>query len=142
MDKAILEWICGSQLYQRFVHTEKLAEKLIITDPVVTRLWLIVLFFSPSFSCIHSSYRSFQTARRKSTFTDIRDTYLALLWNYLSYRYGDDGTVRIYSNLIFAFMKMQSIAFDIGVQMQIRPELMNIYQSVDQFLTRSIRHDQ
>lgn len=139
MDKATLEWICGSDLYQRFLQVENLSVKLMITDPVVTRLWLIILFFSPSFSCVHPSNRTLPTTRSKRTFTNIRDAYLTLLWNYLLHRYGHDESVRIYTNLTFVFMKMQSITFDIGIEMQIRSDLMTIYQSIDHYLTQSIR---
>ena len=139
MDKRTVQWICGPQLYEEFLHVENLAEKSVITDPVVTRLWLLILFFTPSLSCVHSFHRSSRIIRTRNIFTDIRNTYVALLWNYLLHRYGHIEAVRIYVNLITIYMKMQGIAFKIGVQIQTRPELMSIYQTIDQFLTRNIR---
>jgi hypothetical protein len=115
--------MCGPELFERFVRTEKLAEKSLIADPIITRLWLIVLFFSSSLYCVYDKDASLKVPKKKVATTWIQSAYVTLLWNYLLHRHGYLGAVHIFSNLIHVFLKMQHVGSDIGIQVRTRADV-------------------
>jgi len=133
--------MCGPELYEQSVRTQNLAEKLLVNDPTITRLGIIILFFSSSLFCLYDSNIPLKIPKKRRAVNDIQNAYITLLWNYLLHRYGNLSAVQIYSNLIHVFLKMQSVGFDIGIRMRTRNELMIIYQTTDQLLTRDIRNN-
>src|SRR4051812_1287992 len=101
----------GSQLYKQFVQAEQLAEKLWIADPVVTRLWIIILFFSTPLHYHDDCPTPTPILKKKLPLYQIQNGYVTLLWKYLLHRHGLMESARIYSNLVHVYMKMQSVGF-------------------------------
>jgi hypothetical protein len=138
-DKSTWESICGPELFENFVRTENLAEKLLIADPIITRLSLVILFFSSSILCYDDSYTPVKIPKKKTRIMEIQNAYAALLWNYLSHRYGNLGAIQIYSDLIHVFLKMQRVGFGIGTRVRTKNELLITHKTISQFLTLDIR---
>ncbi|CAF1026636.1 unnamed protein product [Rotaria magnacalcarata] len=138
-DNATWALICGPQLYEQFAYTKQLAERSLIADPIITRLWMVVLFFSTSLFCLYDSYQFIKIPKKKTAIIDIQNIYATLLWKYLSNRHGYDGAVRIYSKLINVYLRMQRVGFEIGVQVRTRSELLVTYETLNQILTLDIR---
>ncbi|CAF1388192.1 unnamed protein product [Rotaria sordida] len=141
LEKATWELICGPQLFEEFNRTAKLVERSLITDPIIIRLWLVVLFFSSSLFCLYDNYLLLKIPKKKTAIIDIQNIYATLLWKYLLYRHGYFGAVQIYSNLIHTYLQMQRIGFEIGVQVRTRNELLITYETLNQILTFDIRNN-
>ncbi|CAF2397904.1 unnamed protein product [Rotaria sp. Silwood2] len=140
--KSIMEFICGPELYKQFAHIENLAEKLMIADPIITRLWIIVLFFStPLFSYYDSKSKKIKV-KKKLPFIDIQNTYATLLWIYLLYRHGPLESVRIYSNVIRIFLNMLRVGIDIHMRLRMEKYLISIDTTLDELVQLDINTDQ
>ncbi|UJR21642.1 hypothetical protein I4U23_024719 [Adineta vaga] len=138
-DASTWRFICGDELYEQFVYIENLAEQKLITDPVITRLWMVVLYFSSSLFCLYDVRPTFKIPKKKTAIRVIQDAYVILLWNYLLHRYGDLNAVQIYSNLILVYLKMQRVGFDIGLRVRTRHELTDTHKVLNQLLTLDIK---
>ena len=66
--------------------------------------------------------KSIKIPKKKTSILEIQNAYVTLLWNYLLHRYGAVGAVKVYSNLIHVYLKMQTVVFHIGVQVRTRNE--------------------
>ena len=109
-----------------------------INDPVVTRLWLIILFFSSPLQCSNDRILSNVPFERKLIFNRIQESYVILLWNYLVHRHGDVDAVRIFFNLTRIFLQMQCFFDKVDAQIQMRADLLPL----DQILSRASFFDQ
>ncbi len=136
-----MQLICGPELYVQFVRIENLAKKLLINDPTITRLWIIILFFSSSLFCSYDSNITLKIPKKRRSVNDIQNAYITLLWNYLLHRYGNLSAVQIYSNLIYVYLKIQRVGSDIGIRIRTQNELMTIYQTTNQLLAHDIRNN-
>jgi hypothetical protein len=134
--------MCGPEYYEQFDSTERLAEKKLIADPIITRLLLVILFFSSSLFCLYDSSVSLKVPKKKTCILEIQNGYATLLWNYLSHRYGYVGAVQVYSNLIHVYLKMQRVGFEIGVQIRTRSELLITHETLNQIAALEIRDSQ
>ncbi|CAF3122118.1 unnamed protein product [Rotaria sp. Silwood2] len=139
LERATWELICGPQLFAEFSRTTKVAERLLITDPVVIRLWLVVLFFSSSLFCLYDNYLVLKIPKKKTAIIEIQNIYATLLWKYLLHRHGNFSAVQIYSNLIHTYLQMQRVGFEIGIQVRTRNELLITYETLNQILALDIR---
>lgn len=134
-DHSTWRFICGEKLYEKFLWIEDLSDKLLITDPIIIRLWIIILFFSTSLSCLYEkSCPTREYSKEKTSLFSIQNTYVELLWKYLLHRYRYENAVRIYSNLTNLYLKMQHIGFAIGVQVRHRSELIDIHRKMNQLV--------
>jgi hypothetical protein len=134
--------MCGPELYKQFAHTEKLAEKLWIADPIVTRIWLVTLFFSTPLFSYYDPMSSITKIKKKFSFIDIQNAYVLLLWKYLLNRHGYMESVRIYSNLIHVFLHMLRIGIDINIRLRTQKEFMLVHETLDQLSILDINHAQ
>jgi hypothetical protein len=135
--------MCGPELYKQFTDTQELAVKSIITDPIVTRGWIVTLFFStPLFSYYDPMSPSIIKMKEKLPFIDIQNAYVTLLWKYLLHRHGYMESVRIYSNLVHVFLHMLRIGIDINIRMRTQKELMVTHKTLDQLATLDINNAQ
>ncbi|CAF3742226.1 unnamed protein product [Rotaria sp. Silwood1] len=139
LEKATWELICGPQLFREFSRTANLAEKSLITDPIIIRLWLVVLFFSSSLFCLYDNYIFLKIPKKKTAIIEIQNIYATLLWKYLLHRHGNFGAVQIFSNLMHTYLQMQRVGFEIGIQIRTRNELLVTYETLNQILTLDIR---
>jgi hypothetical protein len=136
------ESICGPQLYQQFIQAERLAEKLWISDPVITRLWIIVLFFSTPLHYYYDCQTSTPILKKKRVLCQAQNGYVNLLWKYLLHRHGLMESVRIFSNLICVYLKMQSVGYGIHVQLRTRKELVSTHDTLNKLITLDINENQ
>jgi hypothetical protein len=130
--------MCGPHLYEQFDQAEKLAEKLWITDSVVTRLFVVVLFFSTPLHYHDDCPTSTPILKKNVRVSQVQNAYISLLWKYLLYRHGYVESIRIYSNLIHVYMKMQRVGFGIYTHLRTQAELMSTHETLNQLVTLSI----
>jgi hypothetical protein len=133
------ELLCGRELYKQFQYIENLSEKLIIADPIVTRLWLVTLFFStPLFSYYDPKLPVIKT-KKKLPSIDIQNAYVTLLWKYLLYRHGYMESVRIYSNLIQVYLHMLRVGIEINLRFRAHMDLKMIHETLEKIATIDIQ---
>lgn len=131
--------ICGPELYNEFIHIEKLGEKLIITDPIVTRLWLITLFFSSSLFSYYDPQIPMNKMKKKlSSSIEIQNAYASLLWKYLLYRHGYMESVRIFSNLNQAYLQMLRVGLDINMRVRTQMDFRIANAKLEQLTTLNV----
>jgi hypothetical protein len=134
--------MCGPQLYTEFIQAEQLGENLWINDPVVTRLWIIVLFFSTPLHYHDDGPIPTSILKKKLPLRQTQNAYVTLLWKYLLYRHGDVESIRIYSNLVHVYMKMQSVGFGIYLQLRSKQDLLSTHETLNKLVTVDINEDQ
>jgi hypothetical protein len=120
-------------LYLEYIRTKNQAGSLLITDPVATRLWLLILFFSSSLHCYEDASLPELPASKHIALNRIQNSYVLLLWNYLLHRHGHIDCVRIFSNLIRIYLQMQRISQAVNAQLRTRDDL----RALNQALTRA-----
>jgi hypothetical protein len=125
-------------MYKQMSHVEELAEKLWIADPIVTRLWIIVLFFSTCLFSCYDSKSSMVKMKKKSPFIVIQNDYVTLLWKYLLNRHGYMESARIYSNLISVYLNMLRIGLSVYIRYQTEKEYGVVQAKFDQLITLNI----
>ncbi|CAF1135369.1 unnamed protein product [Rotaria sordida] len=140
--KSIWEFICGPELYKQFAHIEKVAEKSMIADPIITRLWIIVLFFSTPLFSDYDSQSTTIKVKKNLSFIDIQNIYATLMWKYLLYRHGPMEAVRIYSNLILIFLNMLRVEISIHIRLQMEKDLAPLDKALDELVKLDINADQ
>ncbi len=109
--------------------TRNRAEQILIADPVVTRLWLLVLFFSTPLNCYYDHSLPEISENRRIAVMEIQHSYATLLWNYLVHRHGDIDAIRIFSNLNGIYLRMQRISQAVNAQIRTRNELSTLHEA-------------
>ncbi len=122
----------GSSLFPEFVETRNRAEQILIADPVVTRLWLLVLFFSTPLNCYLDHSLPVISENRRIAMMEIQHSYVTLLWNYLSHRHGDMDAIRIISNLNGIYLRMQRISQAVNAEIRTRNDLSILHETFNQ----------
>ena len=115
--------VCGPDLYVEFRHVQKMCDEQLVADPVITRLWIITLFFSTPLHYHNDSYIVTPLVKRKRSVFNIQTAYVTLLWKYLLCRHEEMGAVRIFSNLIRVYLKMQQVGYGMYLNLRSRQEL-------------------
>jgi len=134
--------MCGPDLYEQFTHTQELAKILIIADPIVTRLWLVILFFSTPLYSYYDPQSSIIKVKKTMSFIDIQNAYVTLLWKYLLHRHGFIESVRIYSNLVHVFLHMLRVGIEIDIRLRTQQEFFVTHTTLDQLVELDINHAQ
>ncbi|CAF1961849.1 unnamed protein product [Rotaria magnacalcarata] len=132
MDNAATEFIFGKILFDDFVQIKKKAKSVLIADPVVTRLWLITLFFSTPLLCLYDRSLPNISKENRLDINKIQNSFTTLLWNYLSHRHGCFDAIRIFSNLIYIYLQMQRISQAMNHEVQMRNDLVDMNQAFNQ----------
>lgn len=128
LDDISSEYILGSSLFAEFLEMRNRAAQILITDPVVTRLWLLILFFSTPLNCYYDQ-SSPEISVRSKTIIDIQNSYVTLLWNYLLHRHNSLDAIRIFSNLNGIYLRMQRISQAINTEIRTRNDLFALHQA-------------
>jgi hypothetical protein len=134
--------MCGPDLYEQFSHAQELAKILIIADPIVTRLWLVTLFFSTPLYSYYDPQSSIIKVKKTVSFIDIQNGYVTLLWKYLLHRHGFMESVRIYSNLVHVFLHMLRVGIEIDIRLRTQQEFFVTHTTLDQLAELDINHAQ
>ncbi len=134
--------MCGPDLYEQFTHAQELAKILIIADPIVTRLWLVTLFFSTPLYSYYDPQSSIIKMKKTVSFIDIQNSYVTLLWKYLLHRHGFMESVRIYSNLVHVFLHMLRVGIEIDIRLRTQQEFFVTHTTLDQLAELDINHAQ
>ncbi|CAF1094896.1 unnamed protein product [Adineta steineri] len=130
-DNLSAKYVCGNDLFSELVNTKHRAEQILITDPVVTRLWLLILFFSTPLHCYYNNSLPEISLNQRIALVEIQHSYINLLWNYLSHRHGDIEVIRIFSNLTSVYLSMQRISQAINTIIRTRDDLSTLNESFD-----------
>ena len=130
--------MCGSQLYEQFVQAEKLAETSWIADPIITRLWFIVLFFSTPLHYHDDCSTTTPILKKKFPVRQVQNAYTTLLWKYLIHRHGQMESIRIYSNLVHVYIKMQTVGFGIYNHLRTQRDLVPTHETLNKLVTLNI----
>ncbi len=116
-----------------------MSEKLIIADPIVTRLWLVTLLFSTPLFAYYDLQSSAIKIKKKLPSIDIQNAYITLLWKYLLYRHGYMESVRIYSNLIQAYLHMLRVGISINLRFRTQRDLKMTHAALEKIATFDIQ---
>ncbi len=130
--------MCGSELYKDFSRTEELAQRLMVADPIVTRVWIIILFFSTPLFAYYDPKPSILKKKKKMPPIDTQHAYATLLWKYLTHRHGFMESVRIYSNLVHVFLNMLRVGVGINIRMRTDQGFVSTHETLDQLATIDI----
>ncbi|UJR27533.1 hypothetical protein I4U23_008816 [Adineta vaga] len=136
--KTTWQLMCGSQLYEFFHQAEILAETKWVTDPIVTRLFVVILFFSTPLHYHDNCATPTKILKKKQPLIQIQNAYATLLWKYLLYRYDMMGAVRIFSNLVNVYIKMQTVGFGIYTQLATQKNLIPTNETLNKLVTLDI----
>ncbi|CAF1537328.1 unnamed protein product, partial [Adineta steineri] len=134
--------VCGIQLYEEFDKAERMAEKSWTTDPIVTRLFVIILFFSTPLHYHDDSPTPTKLLKKKQAILQTQNGYITLLWKYLTYRYGSAGSIRIYLNLVHVYMKMQQVGYGVYTQLRTQKDLVPTHETLNKLVTLDINDTQ
>ncbi|CAF4136651.1 unnamed protein product, partial [Adineta steineri] len=130
--------VCGAQLYEEFDKAERMAEKSWTTDPIVARLFIIILFFSTPLHYHDDSPTPTKILKKKQAILQTQNGYITLLWKYLTHRYGSEGSVRIYLNLVHVYMKMQEVGYGMYMQLTTQKDLVPTHETLSKLVTLDI----
>lgn len=125
------EFICGPLLYFEYVNIKNEASSTLITDPVVTRLWLLILFFSTPLYCYFDLSLPKISIERQKSLNYVQNSYVSLLWNYLLQRHGFSESMRIFVNLIRIYLRMQRLAQAVNIGVRTRTDLTSLNESLN-----------
>ncbi|CAF4214206.1 unnamed protein product, partial [Adineta steineri] len=64
------------------------------------------------------------------------------LWKYLTYRYGSEGSIRIYLNLVHVYMKMQQVGYGVYTQLRTQEDLVPTHETLNKLVTLDINDTQ
>lgn len=112
-----------------------------VTDPIVTRLWIIVLFFSTPLHYHQDCPTPTPLLKKKLPVYRAQNAYVTLLWKYLLHRYGDVECIRMYSNLIYVYMKMQTVGYDMHTHLRTQQELLPTHETLNKLVTVDINEN-
>ena len=126
-----MHYVCGDTLYAELLQTRHRIEQSVIGDPVVTRLWLLILFLSPRLHCHYDSSRRDAVSEPMPATLRLQHSYLHLLMNYLIYRHTHVGAVRILINLNGIFLRIQRVSEAIDRQIRVRKDLFGLHDALD-----------
>ena len=129
-----MKYVCGSDLYAEFLQIKERMEQFVINDPIVTRLWLLILFLSSPLHYRQESTISDLPIERKSLIFDLQQTYVTLLWKYLCYRHNNQGANQILSNLNRVYLCVQRLSQKINAEIRMREDL----QALDDAFNRAV----
>lgn len=107
----------------------------------MTRLWMIVIFFSTPLFSYYDPKTTVVKVRKNSLFIDIQNIYVNLLWKYLLYRHGPIESVRIFSNLIFVFLNMLHIGLNINIRLRTDKQFLPVHETLDALTKLDINAD-
>ncbi|CAF3566477.1 unnamed protein product [Rotaria sordida] len=131
IDNTAAEYVYGKELFAASVQIKKKAESILITDPAVTRLWLLILFFSTPLLCYYDHSLPDLSYEHRLDLNKIQHSFIILLWNYLSHRHGYFDAVRIFSNIICIYLQMQRISRAINHEIRTRNDLVDVNQALN-----------
>ena len=128
-DNKAAEYVYGKEIFADSVQMKIKANSILITDPVVTRLWLVILFFSSPLLCYYDRSLPEISDKNRLALNQIQNSFINLLWNYLSHRHGYFDAVRIFADFIRIYLQMQSISRQINHQKRTRMDLISMNQA-------------
>ena len=95
----------------------------------MTRLWLLVLFFSTPLNCYFDPTLPVLPENRRIAIMKIQNSYVSLLWNYLLHRHGYIDAIRIFSNLNGIYLRMQRISQAVNAEIRTRFDLTTLHEA-------------
>jgi len=132
VDNEAAEHVYGSELFLETKQIRKRAASILVNDPVIARLWLLILFFSSPLSCFYDGTSIEQPVKSKSNLIKIQDSFCNLLWSYLLHRHGPIDAVRIFSNTVRVYLQLQRTSRSINHLVRTRTDLKSMNQSFNQ----------
>ena len=132
MDDRAAEEVYGRSLFADCQRVKSQAASILINDPAVTRLWLLILFFSSPLSCYYDRSLPDIPMKNRLDLNQIQDSFTSLLWNYLVYRHGSIDAVRIFSNFIRVYLQMQQFSRSINHLARTRRDLLVMNEAFNQ----------
>ena len=111
---AVYIYVYGPEILAR---AEQLVDKLhhlIGSDPVISKLIQIILFLSPSLNTNNNNKNIYQPSE-KTIFhiMQIQESYVQMLWSYLTYRYGELGAQRLLTGILGQVLEHQQFGADV-----------------------------
>lgn len=130
-ENSSMEEVCGVNLYGEYVKTKKLMEQYLINDPIVTRLWILILFLcSPLDLNVNSEFCDVKKTRKFAVWK-VQENYVGLLWKYLCHRHTNCGAFRILSELSRVYLNVQRLTEKINEEIRTRPDLRPLEESLN-----------
>lgn len=132
VDNEAAEHVYGPELFLETKQIRERAGSILVNDPVIARLWLLILFFSSPLSCFYDETSFEQPIKSKSNLIKIQDSFCNLLWGYLLHRHGPIDAVRIFSNTVRVYLQIQRMSRSISHLVRTRTDLKSMNQSFNQ----------
>jgi hypothetical protein len=135
---ATWKMMCGEQVYPEFQHVERLCDRHVITDSITTRLWIVILFFSTPLHYHHDSPSPTPLFKKRAPVQDAQSAYTTLLWKYLVHRHDQMEAVRIFSDLVRVYLKMQRVGYAIYSRLRSLGELQTAHETLQKLVSLDI----
>lgn len=127
--------MCGPEIYPDFCYVENLMRKHIINDPIVVRLWMVILFFSTPLQYHNDNQSTTPLFKKRSAITETQNTYTTLFWKYLLHRHQENEAVRIFADLIRVCLKMQQVGSRIYLHLRSKQDLLPTHETLNRLVT-------
>ncbi len=132
MDNTAAEHVYGRTLFVESMQVKNRAGSILINDPAVTRLCLLILFFSTPLNCYFDLSLPNISNENRLYLNRIQDSFTLLLWNYLLHRHGYINAVRIFSNFIRIYLQTQRFSRAVHQEVRTRMDLIPMNQALSQ----------
>jgi hypothetical protein len=131
MDNTAAEYVYGKTLFDEIMQVKTRAGSILINDPAVTRLWLLILFFSTPLICHFDRSLPDISNENRLYINQVQDSFTLLLWNYLLHRHGYIDAVRIFSNFIRIYLQAQRLSQRVSQEVRTRTDLIPMNQALN-----------
>lgn len=138
---ATWKFICGPELYERFTLCENLGKSLWFNDPIIIRVWFVILFFSTPLHYRSDGPIVTPVLKKKQIVLQTQNIYADLLWKYLIHRYGTPDCYRIFTNLVRVYIQMQTVGFNMYLKLKSEQELKTTNETLDKLVTSGIKQE-
>ena len=133
--------MCGAELYPEFEQVERLCDRHVVADSVTTRLWIVILFFSTPLHYHYDSPSPTPLLKKRASVHEAQCAYATLLWKYLVHRHNDMEAVRIFSDLVRVYLKMQRVGYSMYSRLKSQQELKVAHETLQKLVTLDVNDD-
>ncbi|UJR27537.1 hypothetical protein I4U23_008819 [Adineta vaga] len=134
IDRTAAEYANGKSLSDECVSVRRKIALILINDPIVTRLWLLVLFFSTPLLCYYNPSLPKISLNNNIYLNQIQNSFVNLLWRYLVHRQEYFNAIRVFANLIRIYLHTQRVGYTLDQQRQTRQDLNQMNQLFNRIL--------
>jgi hypothetical protein len=123
-DQLATQSILSEEIMQRVEKIFNVFQTLLPNDPIITKLWIIILALSPRISPLikKDKYNSIDFDPVPKNLFSSQNYYLTILWKYVIYRLGYNDAIRCSVRFIQTFLQRQILESDMIESIQNRDD--------------------